>query len=272
MQTLDFKPYRVDLTPFAGLLSDGNPHTVAISVFNADSYFLATANLLVYTDHGAQRVTGGILSNTLAATPPETVKENISFNASTGDYTGTIGTSSSRKFMIRGYLNTSHGRVETTVQQTMSFVNNQQFDVNPNTFDPDDQNAQQLTTIDSRTSTTGGGPFQSTRDDHFSYPLTVDFSYSQNPDGSFSQTTSVNQQFLHDVKKHANGAAVFTSSVADKVQSQDTLAVDASGNLSVNPSSSSTYSYQNSRGGCYSRTLTSANNVLTGVTNGQGCK
>ncbi len=271
VQTLDFKPYRVDLTPFAGLLSDGNQHTVAVSVYNANNYFLATANLLVYTDHGTQRVTGGIISNTLSAAPSPTINENISYNSSNGTYTGTIGTTSNRSFMIHGYLNTSHGRVETTVQQTVNFVNNQQFDVNPNTYDPDDQNVQQTTTIDSRSVTTGGGPFQTTRDDHFSFPLTLDISYIQNPNGSFSQTASVNQQYLHDVKKHMNGSAVYTSSVTDKVQSQDTYAVDASGNLTVNPKSSSTYTFQNSRGACYSRTLTAANSVLNGVTNGQGC-
>ncbi len=59
VQTLDFKPFRVDLTPFAGVLDDGNPHTVGVSVFNANSYFLATANLLVFTDHHKQQVTGG---------------------------------------------------------------------------------------------------------------------------------------------------------------------------------------------------------------------
>ena len=62
VQTLDFKPYRVDLTPFAGVLSDGNAHTVAVSVYNANSYFLATANLLVFEDHGAKTVTGGLLT------------------------------------------------------------------------------------------------------------------------------------------------------------------------------------------------------------------
>jgi hypothetical protein len=36
VQTLDFVPYRVNLTPFAGLLSDGKPHTIALSVFNND--------------------------------------------------------------------------------------------------------------------------------------------------------------------------------------------------------------------------------------------
>jgi len=50
VQTLNFKPYRVNLTPFASLLDDGQPHTIALSVFNADSYFSATATLLLYLD------------------------------------------------------------------------------------------------------------------------------------------------------------------------------------------------------------------------------
>ena len=32
VQTLDFVPYRVNLTPFAGLLSNGQPHTVTLSL------------------------------------------------------------------------------------------------------------------------------------------------------------------------------------------------------------------------------------------------
>src|SRR5208337_3123929 len=75
VQTLDFKPYRVDLTPFAGLLGDGSSHMVGVGVYNADSYFLATANLLVFTDHGAAKVKGGLLSNTLSAAPTPVVTE-----------------------------------------------------------------------------------------------------------------------------------------------------------------------------------------------------
>ncbi|HEX3944264.1 MAG TPA: peptide-N4-asparagine amidase, partial [Rhizomicrobium sp.] len=33
IDTLNFTPYRVDLTPFAGLLSNGVPHTVGVSVY-----------------------------------------------------------------------------------------------------------------------------------------------------------------------------------------------------------------------------------------------
>jgi len=67
VQTLDFKPYRVDLTPFAGVLGVGSTHTVGVSVYNADSYFLATANLLAFTDHGSKKVSGGLLKNTCSA-------------------------------------------------------------------------------------------------------------------------------------------------------------------------------------------------------------
>ena len=48
VQTLNFTPYRVNLTPFAGVLSNGQPHTVSLSVYNANNYFSATASLLLY--------------------------------------------------------------------------------------------------------------------------------------------------------------------------------------------------------------------------------
>ena len=50
VQTLNFKPYRVDLSPFAGTLDDGASHAVALSVYNADSYFQAVGNLLLFLD------------------------------------------------------------------------------------------------------------------------------------------------------------------------------------------------------------------------------
>ena len=60
VQTLNFVPYRVDLTPFAGVLSNGQPHQVGVSVYNANNYFLVAASLLLYLDHGATHVTGAV--------------------------------------------------------------------------------------------------------------------------------------------------------------------------------------------------------------------
>jgi len=268
VQTLDFVPYRVDLTPFAGVLADGNTHTVAVSVYNANGYFLATANLLVYTDHGASTVTGGLISNTLSAAPTPSIVENITSGAGP-TYTGTIDTSSTRDFAISGWVKTSHGRVETTVKEKVGFTNDQEFDVSPTT---DIQNVQQLSTVDS-TSTTNQGWLVTKTEEHFRYPLTIDFSYVVNADGSQDQTTSVTQAYDRHEITSANGWQGYESRVHNEVRSTDTLPFDASGNFlgPMGSKTSSTYTWKDSYGGCYSRTIKAAAQALTSVESGNDC-
>lgn len=268
VQTLEFVPYRVDLTPFAGVLSDGGTHTVAVSVFNANSYFLATANLLVFTDHGGGTVTGGVSSNTLAEAPTPVVTENIVTGAGPS-YTGTIDTSSTRDFTISGWVNTSHGRVETTVKETVGFTNDQTFDVGPTT---DVQNVQQLSTVDATTLTKEGW-LQTKTERHFRYPLTIDFSFVENADKSEDQTTTVHQAFDTHETTSLNGWQVGENRVHDEVQSTDTLPFDATGAFlgPMGSKTSSTYTWKNAQGECYSRTIKAAAQALTSVENGGGC-
>jgi Peptide N-acetyl-beta-D-glucosaminyl asparaginase amidase A len=266
-QTLEFKPYRVDLTPFAGLLSDGNTHTVAISVFNANSYFLATANLLVYTDHGSKHITGGILSNTLAAAPSPTVDENISYDATNQAYTGTVAVASKRSFAIRGYINTSHGRVTTTVQQNLNFLNTQTFDVTPLV---DEQNAVQTSTVDS-TTTTQQGILSTTSQEHFSYPLTVDYDFTYSPDYSGgTQVVSVKQGYQNDKSTGLFGIPILTSQTNEQTTASDTLNFNfvAGTDTPQGAKTTQTYTYNDNRGGCYSETLTANNNALTNINKG----
>ena len=269
VQTLDFKPYRVDLTPFAGVLSDGNSHTVSVGVFNADSFFLATANLLAFTDHNKEKVTGGIISNTLSAAPTPVVTENISANPG-GTFTGSVSVASNRKFAIRGFVNTSHGHVETTVEQSVAFLSNQQFNVGPTT---DIQNAQQTSTLDS-TTTTKDAFFVNTTEQHFSYPLTIDFSFLVNSDGSETQATTVAQKDLVSESKSLNGLKFFDSNLSNEVNATDTLNITSSGALAGNSGSKTTqtFSANDSLGNCFSRTITAAAQVLTSVEDGNGCK
>jgi Peptide N-acetyl-beta-D-glucosaminyl asparaginase amidase A len=267
VETLDFKPYRVDLTPFAGVLSDGNQHTVAVSVDNANSYFLATANLLVFEDHGASTVTGGLLTNTLTE-PNPVVQENIATSAGP-TYTGSINVGSNRSFTISGYVNTSHGRVETTVNQTVDFLSKQEFDVSPTT---EIQNAQQTSTLDSQI-TTVGGPLAGTVDKHFSYPLNLDYTFQVNPDGSFYQTVSSDQQDLIREQNNPKGSKTTISDLSNQVTASDTLKWDASGNFlgPVGAHTTQTYRLHDPSRGCYNRTITAENQILVSVTNGPGC-
>jgi len=268
-QTHDFKPFRVNLTPFAGLLSDGSTHTVAVSVFNADSYFLATANLLVYQDHQSKKVTGGVLENTLTE-PSPVLTQNISYDSTTGEYTGTISDDSDRSFVIKGYVNTSHGRVETTLAQKITFNNKQEFDVNPATESPDIQNAQQGTTLDSVV-TTQQGWSTAIDEQHYSYPITVNFAYGSLSGGGLYENVSFDQQYqLTTASSGGFGVPPHLTTTFEETKSQDDQAVNAAGTYTDASNASQTYRTNNYPGGCYDETLTAANNVLTGVTH--GCK
>src|SRR5439155_15836175 len=148
IQALNFVPYRVDLTPFAGVLSDGHSHTLAIRVTNNSQYFSTTATLLVFLDHGSRRVTGQVTMNTIGAANPNITTKGIDLAAD--PVTGTVTTTSSRSFVLAGWVRTSHGKVQTEIRQTIDFSNVQNFVV-PSGASTFSQKIAQLTSISSVT-------------------------------------------------------------------------------------------------------------------------
>jgi hypothetical protein len=264
VQTLNFKPYRVDLTPFAGKLSNGQQHTIGVSVYNAYEYFSADAVLLLYQDHGSKNVTGEVTRNTLTAPDPKVVN-TVSFNSS-GIGGGTITTSNSHDFTIAGYVNTSHGRVATSVDEVVNFRNVTKVALTAANVEIQDE--VQSSTVDALTTS---------RETHVSYPFTINLSDTFLSNGNVPQVTSIDQQYEKSEKEYRSGFPVFQSSVSNEVKTHDsTEFVYSDGGYSLGPSSgqssSQTYTYRDSRGGCYSRTLTAADLVLTHVENKEECE
>ena len=270
VQTLNFLPYRVDLTPFAGVLSNGQPHQVGLSVFNSNHYFQVTGSLLLYLDHGASQVTGAVTQNTLGSGPHPTVQENLT-TAADGTITGTVSTAAERSFTISGYVNTSHGRVETTIRQHVELTNDQQFVNSATQFI---QNITQTTRLHAETYTRQPGSV-SHAEKQLSYPLSLDINFVVNPDGSFAQTTTSDQVFSSQEARGGNAGddPNGASRVFNNVTSTDTLLFNASGSVTgfQGRKSSQTYSSQSPGGVCYNRTITAENGVLTAVTDQNGC-
>jgi hypothetical protein len=267
VQTLDFKPYRVDLTPFSGLLSDGQQHTVALNVFNANNYFVATATLLLFKDPGVDKISGAVVRNELAAAPTPRVTKNVTIG-SNGDANGTVMVASERRFEITGYVKTSHGVVETTVKQAMRFENTQSFTINATTYI---QDLSQATTVNAKTITRGIFSVAE-KDRELSYPLTIHFAQTTNPDGSFSANTVAKQTLLARDARRIGDLAVSVDETSNVVASEDTLSFNDAGALTGHTGAGSQdYFAHDSRGQCYSRNLTSVNSVLTGVTDGSRC-
>ena len=270
VQTLAFEPYRVDLTPFVGLLSDGNPHTVAVSVHNAATYFSTAATLLLYLDHGSTQVTGGITGNTLTAIPQANVVENVTVGADGQSGSGTVEVSAQRKYTISGTAVTSHGTVTTTIAGNIGFDSKQNLN---ETSDGGTyvQDTVQSTTIDLVTTRSGGGS-DSVAHEQRSYPLIFDYEFRTAADGSATLHSNVDQEFKQQVTISGNGASSKTAQLDNHIHNTVTRNYDASGALVSTPASASqSYTYADPFGACYSRTITAQNRLLASVTDGQGC-
>ena len=266
VQTLNFKPYQVNLTPFAAMLDDGQPHTIALSVFNTNNYFSATATLRLYLDHNATQVTGAVTTNTLTV-PVPTVVENI-HTAKNGNIQGTVTDKSSHNFQITGYANTSHGLVTTTVAQDIHFSSVQYFKITNAEYE---QNINQGSTLHSVVTTTDASGKTVYTVNH-DWPLLLNITVLAAPDGTLTQTTTSNQYFEEDEAARQNGQAINFALVKNRVTATDTLDINAGGITgNSNQSSAQNYFGANSTGYCYSRDITAAANVLTSITDGQGC-
>jgi hypothetical protein len=111
------EPYDIDLTPFAGRLTDGKPHTITITPYGNSDNWTVDGTLFLDTDHGAARTTGALTSDTLTTSPDVTTTETpVAGGTSVRIATG-------RSWSISGYLNTSHGRVTARVSQTFDYLN-----------------------------------------------------------------------------------------------------------------------------------------------------
>ena len=272
VETLNFTPYRVDLTPFAGTLADGATHKIGFNVFNNGNFFATAGALLLYLDAASSRVTGEVTDNTIG-TPNPVVDEKLA-TAADGTVTGTVTVTSSRSFHVGGFVKTSHGKIQTDIQQNIDFSSVQTFDVNASSATqlPDIQNTSQNTTVSSSTSRHGGGPEENTFV-HADYPLLLDFALVQNPDGTFSQTTSIKQQLIRGELQSVGNHPIAFTFLSRSAAPQDTLQFDSSFNFLGPQGQSSTekYFYTDSAGTCYSRSVSAAGGVLTAVNDGAGC-
>jgi hypothetical protein len=260
VQTMNFTPYRVDLTPFAATLSNGQQHTVSLSVFNADNYFSATASLLLYLDSGSTSVSGAIIKNSLTAAPNPVVTENL--NVGSSSITGSVKVASNRNYTISGFVNTSHGKVTTTVADRVTFANNQVFDISDTGYV---QNINVTTGVASTTTVATSGQPTVVTTKNLTFPLTLDINEFVLSNGGINQTTKARQTYSVQQLTQQNGVTTSAGSLTNNAQRQDTLEFNSGGNLigTTDQSASQTYSETNTPGVNYFCAIAASKNALT---------
>ncbi|MCZ4509015.1 peptide-N4-asparagine amidase A [Streptomyces sp. ActVer] len=152
-RAFDIKPVEYDLTPFAGLLNDGRPHRIDVSVVGVpegQAGWSTPVNVLVWQDTKSKHVTGkltahraGDLDNSSTYTPGSEQR---------------LDTEAGHRLTVAGYVDTSHGRVKTTVDRRLAntsvhrWTDGENTDALKGTWTDDE-----MVTVDGR------GPVKSTR-------------------------------------------------------------------------------------------------------------
>lgn len=274
-QMLNYIPYRVDLTPFAAILNEAGGHTITLSR-------PANAYLLVYQDKGSTHVSGAVTLNTLAGSPDApTVTDTIA----TADDTaaGTITTGLDRDFEIQGFVNTSHGRVDSTVHQTSHFQNTQAFYLQglDGLVVPESRHYQQDLTLASDTAQhsqrTRAGIVLTDDLRTASYPLQLSYAMDgateDNGDGvetlPSKGSVSVEQHRNLDAADQKAGFGLYSSGVREGFVSSRTRDIWA--NLDSNWQAQAGYRFYDNQGSCYQSALSALNGAVATDARGVGC-
>ncbi|MCQ8277272.1 hypothetical protein NFI95_02255 [Acetobacteraceae bacterium KSS8] len=265
VQTIKFEPTHVELTPFAGMIDDGKPHTIAVAVRGANSGFSVTGALYLWLDHGAKTLEGSLLRDTLGEATPSVTNTITSSN---GTASGDVDTGVTHDYLISGILRTSHGPVVTTVAQHGTFSNKQSFTVS-DTVDNQAivQNTDTLTSV--TTSSAAGVRTVATAR---SYPLNVHFDYIVAADGSATQATQVVQTLKSGTLRLSNGLPTRGTATVETVSPNDTLAFNANGAVTGHTGSgTASYLFGDTKDGCVARYETSSNSVLASQNFNSAC-
>ncbi len=263
IQTLNFKPFDVPLSPFAGVLSNGAPHTIGLSIYGADSYFSVAGVLLVSLDPNSTQVTGGILSNTLAAEPTVTITPALTQTSSSVE--GTIETHASHDFTIKGTIVTSAGKTVDTVHETTAFANHQFYDLTDTKYE--ENLTQKTTTVLDEIFTAPAGTTETST--VYTYPLTAKQTEVVNAKGNGGLYTTINQQLQVAGAGITNGQTASSTETQAAVMSTDELVI-MGGNLVANANQATTESLLVKGTGepCFQEIFTAVANVLTSATKG----
>jgi peptide N-acetyl-beta-D-glucosaminyl asparaginase amidase A len=257
-------PYLVDLTPFVGMLANGQSHTVSFSVVNNGFYWQIDGNMLVYRDPVLITTSGKLTDYQISPGASQTVSQTINANSALFNFT------SSRSLTITGYVDTSSGRVTTTVTQNFQFTNDQVLDLI--NFVENLKGTEMITTS-TMVSGPSGTSILTVAD---SYPIAMTSLFqipgflasSGNPATfNFILPATVDQSFIRTTTTNTNGE-IFTSSVSDSVHSEAVLVRSLTTGINAVASGidSEEYILSDSSGACFNHLIEAAQGFVTADT------
>jgi len=281
-QSINLMPYRVDLTPFAALLSDGAEHFIVVEHANAQTqfrHFFTSAQLLVYQDHGSQQVTGQLTRNTLAGSAVDATQVRSDWSVAGDVLHGDVERHYRRQFEIAGYVDTSKGRIKSSVKQEQTVTNTQVVRVDEVSNPEHHTYAQNLDLVSTTTRTSlrqQGTKVLGLDKERFHYPLKIDYEatggilVSGPPFGPYIERASAAVlQGHHQQGSYYRPAGTYANRVYANFAGS--RAFDATTGQSSEWHGARSHYFFDSAGSCSRERVTWLRTVLTSHTQGVGC-
>lgn len=277
-QMLNFIPYRVDLTPFAGLLNDAGPHSIHLQrVLPPFDSGAPDGQLLLYLDPGRVQVSGGVTLNTLTGSSSTPTVTNT-LSASGDVLRGRVITRFNRHFEIRGFVNTSKGQIWSSVVQSGSFSNTQVFHLfglgdhsEPPVNRLYEQNLWLNSTVNRTSRRRIGAKVISNDQERVSYPLRLRYHAEgvvvDNGDGTSQIEPTKASTVVHQARL-LNGDHYRAGLVRYLTDLDDVFDAIRTGTIWK---SSAQYSFDDNLGSCYQSALTTHDGSVDARVQGVGC-
>jgi hypothetical protein len=255
VNAFDMPPQIVDLTPYVGLLTDGQPHVISLRVAHDGYYWGIAGDLLLYRDPALVQTSGALTSRSIGPTADETYQENVGSNS------GVFTTTASRHVAVSGYVDTSSGRITTRVDQTFGFQNKQELNL-VNFL----ENLTHEETINTVTTTSGPGGTTVRRVSE-SYPITMRSIFQVPQHGQadfFNLAAGVQQALERQTAVSVNGVQTFAGSLSDSVNASGLLSRTNGITTLSGGRDSEDYDASDSTGVCYHHKIVAAQGWVKG--------
>ncbi|MFF4395183.1 peptide-N4-asparagine amidase [Streptomyces sp. NPDC001480] len=247
-RAFDVRPVEYDLTPYAGILDDGRPHRVEVSVVGVpagQTGWSTPVNVLVWQDAGRAHVTGGLTVH----------KEGDIRNSSsyTPGSEHRVDTDAGHRLTVAGYVDTSHGRVTTTVSRTLANTSAHRWTEGETTDGLD-----ATWTDDESVTTDGRGPARTTRT-HRTY--TMNGTTAIGADDRLRTVLTLGDRAA--VAETRGGRRTAWSRLDDTYTGDATYTLDVPRDQRHAVGTTSERYRLHGSGGCHDRSLTTVQGVLT---------
>ncbi|WP_116215004.1 peptide-N4-asparagine amidase [Streptomyces olivoreticuli] len=247
-RAFDVRPIEYDLTPFAGQLNDGKPHRITVSVAGlpeGQSGWSTPTNILVWQDAKSSGLTGALTTH-VAGDPRNTT----AYEPGTERHLRADG---GHSLTVAGYLDTSHGRVTTTVTRNITGNSDHRWNENETT-----DALQARWNDDEAVTVAGRGPAAVTRT-HRTYTM----------DGATTVSAADRLRTVMTMGDRSDSVTVRAGRRLDWSSFDDTYKGDAAYNQNVPRDQRHATGVSRERyrldgpGSCYDRTLATAQGELT---------